>query len=105
MNVADFDFDLPPGQIAQEAVERGRSRLLVLPRHAGAMTHATFTDLPRFLRAGDLLVLNDSRVFPARLLGHRVPSGGAVECFLVARMPQADPDPRTEAWEIGRAHV
>lgn len=99
MNVADFDFDLPAELIAQEASERGRSRLLVLPRHEGAATHTTFDDLPRWLVPGDLLVLNDSRVFPARLLGHRVPSGGAVECFLVTRMPQVTPDPHREEWE------
>jgi S-adenosylmethionine:tRNA ribosyltransferase-isomerase len=99
MNVADFDFHLPADLIAQEASERGRSRLLVLPRHAGAATHTAFDDLPRWLSRGDLLVLNDSRVFPARLLGHRVPSGGAVECFLVARMPQAQPDSHREEWD------
>lgn len=99
MNVADFDFELPADLIAQEATERGRSRLLVLPRRDGDATHTTFEDLPRWLVPGDLLVVNDSRVFPARLLGHRVPSGGAVECFLVTRMPQVTPDPHREEWE------
>jgi S-adenosylmethionine:tRNA ribosyltransferase-isomerase len=99
MNVSDFDFDLPDTLIAQEAEERGRSRLLVLPRHEGAATHTTFDGLTRWLVPGDLLVVNDSRVFPARLLGHRTPSGGAVECFLMTRLPQAAPDPYREPWD------
>src|SRR5690348_3042937 len=88
VNVSDFDFDLPDELIAQEPPpERGASRLLVLQRSTGEVEHATFTDLARFLRPGDVLVLNDTRVFPARLLGHRVPSGGNVECLLVRRLP------------------
>jgi S-adenosylmethionine:tRNA ribosyltransferase-isomerase len=83
--VSDFDFQLPDDLIAQDAAPRGESRLLVMDRHSGAVQHATVRDLPKFLRAGDLLVANDTRVFPARLLGHRVPSGGAVECLLLAR--------------------
>jgi S-adenosylmethionine:tRNA ribosyltransferase-isomerase len=85
LKVADFDFSLPAELIAQTAAPRGVSRLLVLDRTSGSVTHANVRDLPRFLRAGDLLVANDTRVFPARLLGHRVPSGGAVECLLLAR--------------------
>jgi S-adenosylmethionine:tRNA ribosyltransferase-isomerase len=86
MLVSEFDFDLPAALIAQvPPAERGRSRLLVLDRRSGAREHATVGDLPRFLRPGDLLVLNDTKVFPARLLGRRVPSGGAVECLLIAR--------------------
>jgi S-adenosylmethionine:tRNA ribosyltransferase-isomerase len=85
MKVADFDFSLPAELVAQTAVPRGTSRLLVLDRATGGVTHANIRDLPRFLRAGDLLVANDTRVFPARLLGHRVPSGGAVECLLLTR--------------------
>jgi len=84
MNVSDFDFELPEDLIAQyPPAERGQSRLLVLAREAGTVEHTTFDRLPDSLRAGDLLVLNDTRVFPARLLGHRVPSGGAVECLLI----------------------
>jgi S-adenosylmethionine:tRNA ribosyltransferase-isomerase len=90
MDVADFDFDLPDELIAQEPPpERGDSRLLVQPRRGGVV-HATFSHLPGYLRAGDLLVLNDTRVFPARLLGRRVPSGGAVECLLLARRSGGD---------------
>jgi S-adenosylmethionine:tRNA ribosyltransferase-isomerase len=83
MKVDAFDFDLPAGLIAQDAVERGESRLLILDRDAGKLSHSAIRDLPGWLRAGDLLVANDTRVFPARLLGHRVPSGGAVECLLL----------------------
>ena len=84
MNVDDFDFDLPDELIAQEPPhERGGSRLLVLNRDTGATGFTTFAQLGDYLRAGDLLVLNNTKVFPARLLGHRVPSGGSVECLLL----------------------
>jgi S-adenosylmethionine:tRNA ribosyltransferase-isomerase len=87
VKISDFDFDLPDELIAQEPPgERGSSRLLVLNRSTGVLTHTTFPLLGNYLRAGDLLVLNDTRVFPARLLGHRVPSGGAVECLLMSRL-------------------
>src|ERR1700741_4661730 len=86
MDVRDFDFALPPALIPQEPLpERGRSRLLFLARATGAVRHANVADLPGLLRPGDVLVVNNSRVFPARLLGRRVPSGGAVECLLVGR--------------------
>jgi S-adenosylmethionine:tRNA ribosyltransferase-isomerase len=85
VNVADFDFELPDALIAQHPpTERGGSRLLVL-RRDGTVEHAMFAELGRYLIAGDLLVVNNTRVFPARLLGHRVPSGGAVECLLLNR--------------------
>ena len=83
--VSDFDFDLPAELIAQQAAPRGRSRLMVLDRRSGAVDHVDITDLPRFLRRGDVLVVNKSRVFAARLLGHRTPSGGNVECLLIGR--------------------
>ncbi|MBI2219674.1 MAG: tRNA preQ1(34) S-adenosylmethionine ribosyltransferase-isomerase QueA [Acidobacteria bacterium] len=86
MRVSDFDFELPPELIAQEAAPRGTSRLLVLDRGSGATRHARIGDLPGLLAPGDLLVVNDTRVFPARLLGRRAPSGGAVECMLVERI-------------------
>jgi len=92
VNVADFDFDLPPDLIAQEALARGESRLLVLDRRSGQLEHASIRDFPRFLDPADLLVANDTRVFPARLLGHRVPSGGAVEFLLLSR--ERGPDDR-----------
>jgi S-adenosylmethionine:tRNA ribosyltransferase-isomerase len=83
MKVSDFDFDLPAGLVAQEPAPRGASRLLVLDRATGVRTHGSIADLPELLQPGDALVVNDTRVFPARLLGRRVPSGGAVECLLV----------------------
>jgi S-adenosylmethionine:tRNA ribosyltransferase-isomerase len=87
LDVSDFDFDLPPELIAQEpAPVRGQSRLLVLSRATGAITHSRFDRIAEFLRAGDLLVVNNTRVFPARLLGHRIPSGGAVECLLLGHL-------------------
>jgi len=84
MNVSEFDYELPPELIAQTPPpERGTSRLLVLERQSGRTEHTSVGCLPDLLRRGDLLVVNDSRVFPARLLGQRVPSGGAVECLLL----------------------
>jgi len=111
MDVRDFDFDLPPELVAQEPPpDRGAARLLVLDRASGLLTHARVSTLPELLRAGDLVVVNDTRVFPARLRGRRVPSGGAVECLLVARagtdpgvrrVSDPHPDPRLtpELWE------
>lgn len=99
LRVSDFDFELPPELIAQTPTEvRGTSRLMGLDRATGGLTHGSFADLPRLLRRGDLLVLNDTRVFPARLLGHREPGGGAVECLLVARLEPADPGATGEVW-------
>jgi S-adenosylmethionine:tRNA ribosyltransferase-isomerase len=95
MLVSDFDFDLPEALIAQDAAPRGTSRLLVLDRASGTTVGAGVADLPAFLRSGDLLVVNDTRVFPARLLGHRVPTGGAVECLLLAESDSSDPS----TWE------
>jgi S-adenosylmethionine:tRNA ribosyltransferase-isomerase len=86
MLVSDFDFDLPDELIAQEAAPRGTSRLLVLPRHEGEVRDAMVGDFPAYLRPGDVVVVNDTKVFAARLLGHREPSGGAVECLLLRRV-------------------
>lgn len=85
MHVSDFDFELPAELIAQTAVERGRSRMLCLDRASGATAHAMIADLPAQFRPGDLLVVNNSKVFPARLIGRRLPGGGAAECLLVGR--------------------
>jgi len=107
LRTSDFDFDLPDELIAQRPpVERGQSRLLVLSRQTGAVEHSSFERVADRLRPGDLLVVNDTRVFPARLVGHRVPSGGAVECLLLRKLPDA-PDhpgpgsriPNPEYWE------
>ena len=80
----DFDYDLPTGFIAQEPTEpRDACRLLVLERTSGQIDHRTFSDLPEYLRAGDVLVVNDTRVLPARLLGLKDETGGAVEVLLL----------------------
>jgi S-adenosylmethionine:tRNA ribosyltransferase-isomerase len=93
VDVREFDFDLPPELIAQEpAAQRGAARLLHLDRHSGDLTHTVIDNLPQRLRDGDLLVVNNTRVFPARLLGRRVPSGGAVECLLIGREGRAGRD-------------
>ena len=87
MLLSDFDFELPADRIAQTPPpDREAARLLVLDRGSGGVRHRRVADLPELLTPGDLLVVNDTRVFPARLLGHRVPSGGAVECLLLRRL-------------------
>ena len=83
MKTSDFDFQLPEELIAQTPLERrDASRLLTLDKVTGAVGHHHFYDLPRFLRPGDCLVLNDSRVLPARLIGRR-PTGGVCEVLLL----------------------
>src|SRR5216683_437799 len=84
MDVREFDFDLPSELIAQEPpTARAGARLLCLGRASGSLTHTHVTALPDLLLPGDLVVVNNTRVFPARLLGRRAPSGGAVECLLI----------------------
>ena len=84
MKTSDFNFELPPELIAQTPLDRrDASRLLVLDRSTGAWEHRHFFDRPSYLRPGDCLILNDSRVLPARLLGHRLPGGGACEVLLL----------------------
>ena len=84
MKTHDFYFDLPPELIAQTPLERrDGSRLLVLDKSTGAVEHRHFYDLPEYLHPGDCLILNNSRVLPARLLGHRLPGGGACEILLL----------------------
>ena len=83
MKTSDFYFDLPEELIAQTPLERrDASRLLLLDRETGEITHKHFYDLPDYLNPGDCLVLNDSRVLPARLMGNRL-TGGAVEVALL----------------------
>lgn len=84
MKTHDFYYDLPEELIAQTPLERrDTSRLLTLNKLTGERTHMHFYDLPKLLRPGDCLVMNDSRVLPARLLGHREPGGGACEVLLL----------------------
>ncbi len=83
MKTHDFWYDLPEDLIAQTPLEkRDSSRLMVLGRHSGEVTHKHFYDILDYLQPGDCLVMNDSRVLPARLIGHR-PTGGAVEVLLL----------------------
>ncbi len=90
LRTADFEYDLPAELVALRPAERrDASRLLVLDRATGAVSDRTFADFPGFLAPGDALVLNDTRVFPARLLG-RKPSGGAAEVLLLRPHGAAD---------------
>lgn len=83
MRVADFHFELPSDLIAQRPLaERSASRMLVVDGHADKIRDQWFTDLPTWLRPGDLLVFNNTRVLPARLLGHKAASGGRVEVLV-----------------------
>lgn len=84
MKTRDFYYDLPQELIAQTPMERrDGSRLMTLDRRTGETGHRHFYDLPSLLRPGDCLIMNDSRVLPARLLGRRLPGGGACEVLLL----------------------
>jgi S-adenosylmethionine:tRNA ribosyltransferase-isomerase len=102
----DFDYHLPSGLIAQKpARPRDHSRLLVLDKKSGRLEHKHFYDLPDYLGPGDVLVLNNSQVFPARLIGHKAGTGGAVEIFLHRKI---DHGKIGDIWEClvgGRAKV
>jgi S-adenosylmethionine:tRNA ribosyltransferase-isomerase len=88
MRTADFDYDLPPHLIAQEpCLDRDRSRLLVVRRTGGDIEHHIFGELPDLLAPADLLVLNDTRVVPARLLGRRERTGGRWEGLFLRQLP------------------
>ncbi len=94
MRLEDFDYYLPPGLIAQEPAEkRDAARLMTLRRKSQEIIEAAFTDIAGLLRRGDLLVLNDTRVIPARPFGAKE-SGGRVELFLLRRMARLE-----ESWE------
>lgn len=96
MKISDFDYDLPTELIAQIPIEpRDASRLLVVNRASGTWEHRHFRDLGTYLRPGDLLIANQSRVLPARLLGRRAETGGAVEILLLTERPDLGPD----CWE------
>jgi S-adenosylmethionine:tRNA ribosyltransferase-isomerase len=100
VDVRDFDFELPSRLIAQDPpVERTAARLLFLAKSTNAITHAYVRELPGLLVPGDLLVVNNTRVFAARLLGRRVPSGGAVECLLIGLHDPNGPAPRKDVAE------
>ena len=91
MRTADFDYVLPPELIAQvPAPQRNLSRLLVLRRDTGHVAHKNFRDAPDYFRPGDVLVLNNSRVIPARLRGVNARTGGAFEIFLLEENSRND---------------
>src|ERR1051325_5098995 len=89
MQLADFDYTLPPERIAQTPIEpRDAARLLVLDRATGELSHRHVRDLPEMLQPGDLLVANRSRVMPARVQG-RLRGGGRAELLLLRRLEPA----------------
>ena len=86
MNVADFNFDLPLELIAQDPLEdRASSRLLVLDKESGEVKHKHFRDIKKYLRKGDCLVINDTKVIPARLFGNKVGTDAKIEVLLLKR--------------------
>ncbi|MBD5454240.1 MAG: S-adenosylmethionine:tRNA ribosyltransferase-isomerase, partial [Lachnospiraceae bacterium] len=86
MRKSDFYFDLPPELIAQDPLEeRAASRLLMLDKKTGKMEHHIFHEITAYLSPGDCLVLNNTKVIPARLLGVREDTGAAVEILLLKR--------------------
>jgi len=97
MRISDFDYELPEELIAQHPLEqRDASRLLVVTRSGASWRDGLFAEFPLELKAGDTVVVNNTRVFPARLVGRREPSGGRVELLLVRRRE----DLGGEAWEV-----
>jgi len=93
MKTAEFDYYLPPELIAQSPVEpRDSSRLMVLHRVTGSIEHRIFREIVEYIQPGDILVANQSRVIPARLYGHKIPTGGKVELLLLCRRGE-------KAWE------
>ena len=118
MPKSDYYFELPQELIAQDPLEdRSSSRLLVLDKHTGAVSHRVFRDIGEFLRPGDCLVLNNTKVIPARLLGVRADTGAHVEVLLLKRQEgnvwetlvkpgkKCRPGAKLSFGEIGRAHV
>src|SRR6266516_4715350 len=87
MHISEFDYELPPELIAQEPLERrDASRMLVLDRARESWVDSRFIALPEYVRPDDVIVVNNTRVFPARLIGRRDPSGGRVEVLLVREL-------------------
>ena len=87
MSTGDFDYELPPELIAQTPLERrDSSRLMVVPLDGSSALHTRFSELPTLLSSGDVLVMNDSRVIPARLVGRRATTGGRAELLLLDRL-------------------
>ena len=86
MDVKDFDYELPEELIAQDPLEdRSASRLMVLDRETGEIQHRIFKDITEYLRPGDCLVINDTKVIPARLFGVKKDTGAKIEILLLKR--------------------
>ncbi|MDD4872966.1 MAG: tRNA preQ1(34) S-adenosylmethionine ribosyltransferase-isomerase QueA [Kiritimatiellae bacterium] len=110
MKTSDFHFELPRELIAQEPLpERSHARMMVVHRNSGELEHKHVTDLPAYLKAGDLLVVNDTRVIPARVFGKRNDTGGRVELLLVEKQTgnehkitnnQLSISKYTEVWDV-----
>ena len=102
MNTHDFYYDLPEELIAQTPLEnRSDSRLMLLDKKTGEIEHRHFYEIPTLLRPGDRLVLNDTKVLPARLIGHRIDSGTEVELLLLKRLTLARPRSCSESGYSG----
>src|SRR3989338_8953427 len=87
MNIDEFHYDLPEALIAQEPLRRrDQARLMVIDRASGSIKHDVFKNIARYLPGKSCVVLNDSKVIPARLLGKRQPHGGEVEIFLLKKL-------------------
>lgn len=101
MKTSDFEYELPPELVAQEpAAERDGCRLLVMDRETGALEDRIFHDIVKYIREGDLLVANETRVLPARLLGSKRDTGGAAEVLLLREVFDREPKTsRSATWE------
>ena len=94
MNVSDFNFELPQELIAQDPLEkRDNSKLMVLDKNTGAITHKIFYEIEEELQYGDCLVINDTKVIPARLYGVREGTGAQIEVLLLKRRDK-------DVWEV-----
>jgi S-adenosylmethionine:tRNA ribosyltransferase-isomerase len=96
MKLSDFDYDYPKNLIAKYPAEpRDSSRLMVVDRAAGSITHRVFTDLPEYFGEGDVMIVNDTKVFPARLYGNKEKTGARIEVFLLREL-----NPDSRLWDV-----
>lgn len=99
MKTSDFDYDLPESFIAQSPADPRDSCKLMVVNKDGSLEHRIFRDVIEYLNPGDLLVVNETRVLPARLLGHKPQTGGAVECLLLNKLEGALDSDAEQTWE------
>lgn len=105
MDTSEFDYHLPAELIAQQPpARRDEARLMIVHRAGGRWEHRTIAELPQWLRAGDLLVVNDTRVIPARIFGRKPATGGRVEALLIEERP-GPPTPESAECRPGAAHA